>query len=57
MEYIIILLQGKVVPRFSNTITSLSVGLLQECAKYNLIQIKNKLWKAFTFNILYLTKN
>ena len=33
IEYIVLLLQGKPRPRINDTVTSLSLGLLQECAR------------------------
>jgi hypothetical protein len=33
VEYIILWVQGKPRPRVNDTITSLSLGLIQECAK------------------------
>lgn len=33
-EYIVLWIQNKQVPRFNDSITSLSIGLLHECSKY-----------------------
>jgi hypothetical protein len=35
LEYVVLVVQGKPTPRFNDTLTSISVGLFQECFRYD----------------------